>query len=93
MRIKFRNHYILAAMMLFLTTTACNVNDVLTEEPRSLTPVYFQTALGLNSGITAAYATFRNYYATESGLNLTVYGTDEFTHGQQVPNPPLNTYG
>ena len=76
--------------MLLLVTVGCN--DVLEETPRQLTPDYFRTAQGLNSGITAAYATFRNYYGTESGMNLTVYGTDEFTHGQQQTNPPLNTY-
>jgi hypothetical protein len=76
-----------------LLVAAAGCNDVLEEQPRQLTPDYFATAQGLNSGITAAYATFRNYYATESGMNLTVYGTDEFTHGQQQTNPPLNTYG
>ncbi len=25
-------------------------------------------------------------------MNLSVYGTDEFTHGQQVINPPLSVY-
>jgi starch-binding outer membrane protein, SusD/RagB family len=74
-----------------LITAGCN--DVLDEQPRSqLTPDYFKTGQGLNAGITAAYASFRWYYATEGGMNLSVYGTDEFTHGQQVTNPPLNTY-
>src|SRR4051812_29844089 len=74
-----------------LLTFGCN--DVLDEQPRSqLTPDFFKSGQGLNAGITAAYASFRWYYATEGGMNLTVYGTDEFTHGQQVTNPPLNTY-
>src|SRR5688572_24522405 len=90
MKIVFNRHIFLVASLLLLATVGCN--DVLEETPRSLTPEYFSTAQGLNSGITAAYATFRNYYATESGMNLTVYGTDEFTHGQQQTNPPLNTY-
>ena len=85
------NQYILPTIVVLLVTvTGCN--DVLDETPRQLTPDFFRTAQGLNSGITAAYATFRNYYATEGGMNVTVYGTDEFTHGQQVTNPPLNTY-
>ena len=86
----FKRYRSLFASVLLLTTAGCN--DVLQEQPRQLTPDYFRTAQGLNSGITAAYATFRNYYATEAGMNLTVYGTDEFTHGQQQTNPPLNVY-
>lgn len=85
------NQYILSTIV-FLLVTVTGCNDVLDETPRQLTPDFFRTAQGLNAGITAAYATFRNYYATESGMNVTVYGTDEFTHGQQVTNPPLNTY-
>jgi hypothetical protein len=80
---------------LFLTVTllaASSCGDVLDEQPRSLTPDYFRTSQGLQSGITAAYASFRNFYGSEGGKNITVYGTDEFTHGQQVTNPPLNTY-
>jgi starch-binding outer membrane protein, SusD/RagB family len=91
MKLKFNRHIILAASFVLFSTIGCN--DVLEENPRQLTPEFFRTAQGLNSGVTAAYATFRNYYATESGMNVTVYGTDEFTHGQQVTNPPLNTYG
>ncbi len=90
MKIVFNRHIILIASLLLLATVGCN--DVLEETPRNLTPAYFSTAQGLNAGITAAYATFRNYYATENGMNLSVYGTDEFTHGQQQTNPPLNTY-
>lgn len=76
-----------AAMMI---SGSCS--DVLVEQPRSLTPDYFKTAQGLNSGITAAYATFRPFYGSEGGKNITVYGTDEFTHGQQVTNPPFSVY-
>lgn len=90
MKIRSVKNILAAVCMVLITATACN--DVLEEQPRQLTPDYFKTGQGLNAGITAAYATFRNYYATESGMNLTVYGTDEFTHGQQVANPPLNTY-
>ena len=91
MKFKFNKHIIFAASLVLFSTIGCN--DVLEENPRQLTPEFFRTSQGLNSGITAAYATFRNYYATESGMNVTVYGTDEFTHGQQVTNPALNTYG
>jgi hypothetical protein len=74
-----------------LTVVGCN--DVLDEQPRSvLVPDFFSSGQGLNAGVTAAYASFRYYYATQGGMNLSVYGTDEFTHGQQVTNPPFSVY-
>lgn len=89
MKIIVNKNIVLLVIALF-TISSCN--DVLEEQPRSLTPDYFKTAQGLNSGITAAYATFRNFYGSEGGKNITVYGTDEFTHGQQVTNPPFSVY-
>ncbi len=74
----------------FLLMVGCT--DVLDEQPRQLTPEYFQTAQGLEAGVTAAYASFRNFYGNEGGMNVTVYGTDEFTHGEQVTNAPFNVY-
>ncbi len=84
------NKSIALCIAAIFVTTSCN--DVLEEQPRSLTPDYFKTAQGLNAGITAAYASFRNFYGSEGGKNITVYGTDEFTHGQQVTNPPFSVY-
>ncbi|MEI9921533.1 MAG: RagB/SusD family nutrient uptake outer membrane protein [Bacteroidota bacterium] len=78
--------------ILIITITSCS--DILKEEPRNaLTPNYYQTVVGLNAGLTSVYSSFKYYYGTEGGMNLSVYGTDEFTHGQQVTNPPLNIYG
>ena len=59
-------------------------NDKLEEEPRSvLTPAYFGTAQGMEAGVTAAYSGFRYFYGTEGSMQLTVYGTDEYTAGQE----------
>jgi hypothetical protein len=80
------------ALLLAALLVVSSCGDVLEEQPRSLTPDYFKTAQGLQSGVTAAYASFRFFYGSEGGKNATVYGTDEFTHGQQVTNPPLNVY-
>lgn len=67
--------------------------DVLEETPRTvLTPEFFETGQGLEAGLTAAYAHFRRYYGREPGMNMTVYGTDEYAHGQQVNNPPFAIY-
>lgn len=89
MKLKTRLHITLlwAAMLV-----AGSCGDILEEQPRSLTPDYFRTSQGLQAGVTAAYASFRNFYGSEGGKNFTVYGTDEFTHGQQATNPPLNVY-
>jgi starch-binding outer membrane protein, SusD/RagB family len=72
-------------------TTGCK--DILEEMPQDrLTPDYFQTGNGINAGLTAAYSYFRFFYGTQGGMNLTVFGTDEFTHGSELNNPALNTY-
>jgi hypothetical protein len=77
-----------AMVMLFSSCT-----HVLEEHPKDrLTPDYFQTPQGVTSGLTAAYSYFRFYYATQGGMNLSVFGTDEFTHGSELNNPPLNIY-
>jgi hypothetical protein len=89
MKLIVKKHIMLLTVAMLI---AAGCGDVLEEQPRSLTPDYFKTAQGLNAGITAAYASFRNFYGSEGGKNITVYGTDEFTHGQQVTNPPFNVY-
>ena len=87
----FKLYSILAATLVFAVATSCE--DKLIEEPRSvLVPDYFKTSQGLRAGVTAAYATFRQFYGNEGGMNMTIYGTDEYTHGQQTTNPPFNTY-
>jgi hypothetical protein len=88
---KSKIYILLLSASMLLVTHSCN--QILEEQPRSiLVPDFFRTAAGINTGLTAAYAYFRFYYATEGGMNLTVYGTDEFTHGQQTANPPFNIY-
>lgn len=78
----------------FLLIVASGCKELLEEQPRSvLTPGYYSTGPGINSGLTSVYSAFKFYYGTEGGMNLSVYGTDEFTHGQQVTNPPLSVYG
>lgn len=87
----FRLYTILTGVCFFAAISGCE--DILDEQPRAvLVPDYFRTGAGLQAGVTAAYATFREFYGNEGGMNMTVYGTDEYTHGQQTNNPPLNTY-
>jgi hypothetical protein len=78
-------------VLLIILFTGCT--DVLEEQPRTiLTPGFFETGKGLQAGLTAAYAHFRRYYASEGGMNMTVYGTDEYSQAQQVNNPPFAIY-
>lgn len=68
-------------------------NDILEEEPRALlTPDLFETKQGLEGGLIASYSFLRYFYGTEQAGNLTIYGTDEFTNGNQTTDPPFNTY-
>lgn len=92
MKITYIKSMTLAAAGMMFIASGCS--DILKEEPRGgLTPTYYATGAGVNSGLTSVYSSFKYYYGTEGGMNLSVYGTDEFTHGQQVTNPPLNIYG
>ena len=67
-----------------LTGTAillfASCSDLLDEQPRSmLTPDLFKTTDGLQAGLTAAYNGLRYISGTESTMNSTLQGTDEFT--------------
>lgn len=91
MKINVKRHIAFTMALLMLVASGCS--DVLKEQPRSgLVPSFYSTATGINAGLTAAYASYRYYYGVEGGMNLEVYGTDEFTHGQQQSNPPLSVY-
>lgn len=80
----------LLAALLFVAAGCTNVLD---ENPKSvLVPSLFQTASGISSALNAIYSYNKFYFGTEGGMNTVVYGTDEFTNGQQVTDPPLNVY-
>ncbi|HMQ06027.1 MAG TPA: RagB/SusD family nutrient uptake outer membrane protein [Saprospiraceae bacterium] len=86
----YQVHKLVLVSILFLAT-ACS--DILQEEPKAvLTPAFFKTEEGLRGGIIAAYSYLRFAYGPEGPHNLSVYGTDEFTNGNQVANPPFNNY-
>lgn len=71
---------ILAITSIAIVASACSKQ--LIEEPKSLlTPQYFNTAQGFQSGLDAAYAGNRNLWGSESLMTMTVPGTDEFKSG------------
>ncbi|MFT4032021.1 MAG: RagB/SusD family nutrient uptake outer membrane protein [Siphonobacter sp.] len=53
---------------------------------------YYNTAAGFEGGVNAAYASLRNYYGTEVGTNLTVFGTDTYTNGADGSYKYMNQY-
>ncbi|WP_133273388.1 RagB/SusD family nutrient uptake outer membrane protein [Hymenobacter radiodurans] len=74
-----------------LTTTACK--DYLQEELVStLTNDYYNTEKGLEDLVKAAYEQTRFKYANEHSYAMFNFGTDEFTHADQVNYVYWNTY-
>ncbi len=71
---------ILAITSIAIVISGCNKQ--LIEDPKSsLTPQYFNTAQGFQSGLDAAYAGNRNLWGSENLMTMTVPGTDEFRSG------------
>jgi len=65
----------------------------LEENPQStLTPAFFATAQGFQSGLDAAYAGMRNLWGTENLFTLTCIGTDEFITGNDGTGNNVNYY-
>jgi hypothetical protein len=84
-------YYIIAIISLTIVTFSC---DTLDEEIVSgVTAEYLDTPDGLDAGVNAAYSYLREWYAQETGCNITVFGTDEFTHGGHGGNWDIDKYG
>ncbi len=68
-------------------------NKMLEEEVRSQAPFdYLNTAAGFEDAVRAAYSSLRNFYATERGMSLTVFGTDTYTNGGDGSFKAVNQY-
>ncbi|WP_299285545.1 RagB/SusD family nutrient uptake outer membrane protein [uncultured Mucilaginibacter sp.] len=77
---------------LFLLCALVSCKKQLEENPQSiLTPQYFSTAQGLQSGLDAAYAGNRQLWGSENLLTMTEPGTDEFISGNGG-NTDINRY-
>ncbi|WP_254778951.1 RagB/SusD family nutrient uptake outer membrane protein [Pedobacter sp. ok626] len=80
----------MAITSIAFATSGCNKQ--LIEDPKSsLTPQYFSTAQGFQSGLDAAYAGNRNLWGSENFMTMTVPGTDEFRSGSGG-NTSFNIY-
>ncbi|MCQ2376190.1 MAG: RagB/SusD family nutrient uptake outer membrane protein [Salinivirgaceae bacterium] len=80
---KFNIKALVAIAALAGLSTSCS--DILDETPRSkFTLAYFQTAQGVEGGLTSLYATLRNLYGEPYVYNDWQCGTDEYTFGQSA---------
>lgn len=72
-------------------TTSCK--DFLDEElTTSLSTDYFNTEEGLIDLSESLYGNIRWHFGYEWAYGITLYGTDEFTNGNDLTNEPWNTY-
>jgi len=68
-------------------------NKQLNEHPNSVvTPDFFSTAQGFQSGLDAAYGGMRNLWGTENLFTTTCIGTDEFITGNDGTGNNINYY-
>ncbi|MBN2762228.1 MAG: RagB/SusD family nutrient uptake outer membrane protein, partial [Bacteroidales bacterium] len=80
-------------ILLFIVSLPFVSCEVLDEEIVSgVTSEYLNTQGGLDAGVNAAYSHLRSYYGQEWGANLTVFGTDEYTHGGHGGNHYMDKY-
>lgn len=65
----------------------------LNEHPNSIvTPDFFSSAQGFQSGLDAAYGGMRNLWGTENLFTITCIGTDEFITGNDGTGNNINYY-
>lgn len=74
-----------------LSTTSCK--DFLDEEQTTkYSTEYFDTPEGLEDLAVSLYGNIRWHFGYEWAYGITLYGTDEFTNGNDLTNEPWNTY-
>ena len=84
-------YYILFTFSMFAFIMSCNTLDE--EIVSGVTSEYLSTPEGLEAGINAAYANLRTYYAQEDGNKISVFGTDEYSHGGHGGDWDIDRYG
>lgn len=76
-----------------LAMLAAGCNKQLEEQVISgVTDQYFNTSQGFDAAVNACYSSLRNFYATERGMSLTVFGTDTYTNGADGSFKFVNFY-
>jgi len=80
-------------LMLAAALIGPSCSKQLKENPQSVvTPDFFKTAQGFQSGLDAAYAGMRNNWGTENLFTMTCIGTDEFITGNDGTGNNSNYY-
>ncbi|MBO9637582.1 MAG: RagB/SusD family nutrient uptake outer membrane protein, partial [Siphonobacter aquaeclarae] len=78
-------------LTLLLTSNGCR--KILDETPVSQVGIqYYNNVAGFEGGVNSSYASLRDYYGTEIGTNLTVFGTDTYTQGADGSYKYMNQY-
>ncbi|GAC1382524.1 MAG: RagB/SusD family nutrient uptake outer membrane protein [Ginsengibacter sp.] len=80
--------YILLSLVII---TSCK-KQLKEEIISGVTDQYFMTPAGFNAAVNASYSFLRNFYATERGMTLTVFGTDTYTNGSDGSFKFVNQY-
>jgi starch-binding outer membrane protein, SusD/RagB family len=71
--------------------TSCN--DLLDETNKSVSiPNNLNTLVGFEETVKGTYSFLRSFYATERGMSLTVFGTDEYSNGADGSFKFVNQY-
>ncbi|WP_018479494.1 RagB/SusD family nutrient uptake outer membrane protein [Pontibacter roseus] len=84
--------YSILIPVLLLGTASCET--FLDEENKSglTSDAYYKTAEGIESLVNSLYTPMRFWYGKENGIALTETGTDIFTRGNGMENPPVALY-
>ncbi|MFW6101877.1 MAG: RagB/SusD family nutrient uptake outer membrane protein, partial [Bacteroidota bacterium] len=67
--------------LFFLAMVSCQEDPLEEKVVSEVTADYYEGEDGLESAVNAAYSRLRNYYGDHGGIYMTVFGTDEYTHG------------
>ncbi|MBX0332641.1 RagB/SusD family nutrient uptake outer membrane protein [Pontibacter sp. HSC-14F20] len=84
--------YSILVPVLLLGSVSCE--SFLDEENKSglTSEAYYKTAEGAESLVNSLYTPMRFWYGKENGIALTETGTDIFTRGNGMENPPVALY-
>lgn len=72
--------------------TSCSESFLDEVNRSSYTTEYFKTSQGIQDAATALYANIRWHFGYEWAYGITLYGTDEFTEGNDATSEPWNVY-
>jgi hypothetical protein len=90
-KMKTLKYLLLVVILILLGSVSC---DVLDEEIISGVTVdtHYGTPEGFKDAANAAYARLRDFYGQEDPCEITVFGTDEYTHGGHGGAHAINNY-